>query len=76
MFNGPVYDRGAMTLHALRLQVGDRTFFRILRRWTERNRYGNVRTSDFVALAERESGQDLDGFFSAWLTGTTAPPKP
>jgi aminopeptidase N len=76
MFNGPVYDRGAMTLHALRLQVGDRTFFRILRKWTERNRHGNVRTSDFVALAERESGQDLDAFFAAWLTGTSAPPKP
>ena len=65
-----------MTLHALRLTVGDPAFFRVLRRWTERNRHGNVRTSDFVALAERESGQDLARFFRAWLTGPTAPPKP
>jgi aminopeptidase N len=75
LFGGPVYDRGAMTLHALRTRIGDRAFFRLLREWTARNRYGNVRTSDFVALAERVSGRDLDGFFAAWLTGTTAPPR-
>ena len=34
LFNSAVYDRGAMTLHELRLAVGDDDFFRILRRWT------------------------------------------
>ena len=33
LFSGPVYPRGAMTLQALRGQVGDRDFFRILRAW-------------------------------------------
>jgi aminopeptidase N len=75
LFGGPVYDRGAMTLHALRTRIGDRDFFRLLREWTGENRYGNVRTADFVALAERISGRDLDAFFSAWLTGTTPPPR-
>jgi aminopeptidase N len=75
LFGGPVYDRGAMTLHALRTRIGDRAFFRLLREWTAENRYGNVRTADFVALAERISGQDLDAFFAAWLTGTSPPPK-
>jgi aminopeptidase N len=31
LFNGVVYDRGAMTLQALREKLGDRVFFRILR---------------------------------------------
>jgi aminopeptidase N len=47
--------------------VGDATFFPLLRAWFARNKYSNVTTSDFIALAERRSGQDLDRFFRAWL---------
>jgi aminopeptidase N len=67
MFHTPVYDRGAMTLQALRGKVGDRTFFRILRRWYAENRNGNVTTADLIALSERVSGQQLDEFFRVWL---------
>ena len=67
MFSTPVYDRGGMTLQALRVKVGDATFFRILRDWYAQNRYKNVSTPQFIALAEAESGQDLDAFFQAWL---------
>jgi aminopeptidase N len=67
MFSSPPYDRGGMTLQALRVKVGDDTFFGILRDWYRENRDGNVTTADFVALAERESGQQLDDFFHVWL---------
>jgi aminopeptidase N len=67
LFSTPVYDRGAMTLQALRRKVGERTFFRILRDWYGENRYSNVETADFIALAERESHRRLDRFFDAWL---------
>jgi aminopeptidase N len=67
LFDGTVYDRGAMTLQALREKVGDRPFFRILRDWAGQHRYGNVRTAQFIALAERDSGRDLDHFFDVWL---------
>ena len=67
LFHTPVYDRGAMTLQALRSDIGDRRFFRILRRWYGENKYGNVTTADFVALAERVTGTQLDAFFDAWL---------
>jgi aminopeptidase N len=67
LFHTPVYDRGAMTLQALREKVGDPTFFAILRAWYANNKYGNVTTSDFIALAEQTSGQDLDDFFQVWL---------
>jgi aminopeptidase N len=59
--------RGAMTLQVLRNQVGDRDFFRILRAWAARKAGGNGTTAQFVALAERISGQQLDGLFNAWL---------
>jgi len=29
---------------------------------------GNVTTADFIALAEEESGQELDEFFEIWLS--------
>lgn len=62
-----------MTLHALRLKIGDRDFFRLLKRWVRRNAGGNVTTPQFIALAERISGQDLGDFFQTWLF---APAKP
>ena len=73
MFSQAVYQRGGMTLAALRHRIGDADFFRLLRRWTATHRYGNVTTHQFVALAERVSGRNLAGFFRTWLR---APRKP
>jgi aminopeptidase N len=67
LFTSPAYSRGAMTLQALRGKVGDRTFFQILRAWYRQHRDGNVTTADFIRLAERRSGQQLDRFFQVWL---------
>ena len=67
LFGTPVYDRGALTLQALRQKVGDTTFFKILRTWYAENRYSNVTTEEFIATAERVSGRQLDQFFDAWL---------
>lgn len=67
LFAGPVYDRGALTLHALRAEIGDPDFFRLLKRWTSEQSGGNVDTDEFVALAERVSGEQLDEFFTTWL---------
>ncbi len=67
MFADSIYDRGAMTLQALREKIGDEAFFRILRAWVSEHAYGNVTIAEFIALAERESGQELDDFFRIWL---------
>jgi len=56
-----------MTLQVLRNEVGDRDFFRILRAWAARRAGGNGTTAQFVALAERVSGEQLDGLFHTWL---------
>ena len=67
LFDFAVYQRGAMTLHQLRLRIGDQAFFTVIRRWAQENEGGNVATPEFVALAERVSGQELDRFFRRWL---------
>lgn len=71
-----VYERGALTLHALRLTVGDEAFFTILREWTTRFHNGNATTEDFVALAEEISGEQLDELFEAWLYEPALPEFP
>jgi len=67
IFSGSVYERGAMTLQALRVKVGDPTFFRVLGGWYAGNRYGNAQVEDFIGYAEKVSGRDLTEFFDAWL---------
>lgn len=67
LFDRSVYRRGAITLHALRLQVGDDDFFEILQEWLVRYGGGDASTQDFLALSEEITGDDLDEFFDGWL---------
>lgn len=67
IFDDLVYTRGALTLQALRLEVGDTAFFKILRTWPNAHRFGNADTRDFIAFAERASGQNLGAFFHRWV---------
>lgn len=62
-----VYTRGALTLHALRLEVGDEVFFDILRTYHDTYKYGSASTEDFIDIAEAVSGENLEAFFDAWL---------
>ncbi|WP_041829583.1 M1 family metallopeptidase [Actinoplanes missouriensis] len=73
LFGDAVYDRGAMTLHQLRLAVGDEDFFEIVRTWAATQKYGNATTEEFIALAEKISGEDLDALFEAWLFTPSKP---
>jgi aminopeptidase N len=74
LFHPAVYERGAMTLHALRLRIGDERFFSLLRTWAATQAGDTVSTAEFVATAERVSGKQLDEFFATWLTaGRPAP---
>ncbi len=68
-----VYDKGQLALHALRRQLGDETFDRVLRTWIAAHRDGNASWPEFEAHVEQVSGQDLDGFFAAWFRGDSLP---
>jgi len=67
LFGRPVYDRGAMALHALRDRVGFATFLRICRRWARVHDGGSARTGQLRTLAEQVSGDRLGRLFSDWL---------
>ncbi|WP_231916096.1 M1 family metallopeptidase [Microbacterium karelineae] len=76
MFDDRLYKRGALTLHALRLEVGDETFFRILRAWTSRHGGGTATSDDLVRLCEEVSGASLGPLFEAWLRREELPDLP
>jgi aminopeptidase N len=75
LLEDPVYQRGAMTLQALRSTVGDPTFFSILQHRVSEHLYGNDATVEFIALAERISGKSLKPLFDTWLFSTDRPPN-
>ncbi len=76
MFDDRVYVRGALTLHTLRMSVGDQTFFTILQRWTAQNRCGNVTTAEFLALASEVSGRAVEPLLHEWLFEKKLPALP
>ena len=76
LFDGAVYQRGGLTLHALRRVIGDDDFFTLLRTYTETYHDSNVQTADFITLAEEISGQNLGDFFDAWLFEERIPDIP
>ena len=67
LFDIAVYYRGAMALHALRTEIGDRDFFRLLRIWFRQQSGGTATVEEFIATAERVSGEQLDELFEVWL---------
>lgn len=76
MFDDRIYKRGALTLHALRVQLGDEPFFTLLRTWTAEHRHGNVTTAQFKDLAARFSDVSLRPLWEAWLSTREVPPAP
>lgn len=75
MFDDRIYKRGALTLHAVRLTIGDSAFFSLVKEWTDAHRHSTATTDDFRALA---AGYDesLDGVFEAWLFSLPLPTLP
>jgi aminopeptidase N len=67
MFGPSVYIRGGMALQALRLKIGTKPMLRTLRAWATGHRYGSGTIKEFIALAEKISGRNLDPFFQRWL---------
>ena len=72
--NAGLYERGPLSLHALRVLVGDDTFFEILRTWVVRYHRQAARVDDFVDLAEQVSGRSLESWRQRWLVDEAVPP--
>lgn len=74
LFATQVYNRGAATLHALRVEVGDEAFFDGAQLWVQRYNDSTATSADFQAVYEAVSGKDLDTFFQVWLFDQAKPP--
>ncbi|HZD99286.1 MAG TPA: M1 family peptidase, partial [Micromonosporaceae bacterium] len=70
------YQRGAATLEALRIAVGDATFWKIVRGWARKYAGGNATTAEFIRYADQVSGKSLDSFLQTWLDKPGKPPYP
>lgn len=76
LYSAATYSRGALALHALRLEMGDAAFFDLLRQFYARYAGKSATTGDFIALAQEVSGRDLKAFFDLWLETVWMPAKP
>ena len=73
LFGDQVYSGGALALQALRDHVGASVFFRILRSWYRTFRGRSASTAQFIGLASRVAGEDLEAFLHPWLYSATRP---
>ncbi len=73
LFNYESYDGGALIVHALRKELGDDAFFNLLRTWIVEQGGSTGSTAQFIALASRLGGRDLQPFFDAWLFAPVLP---
>jgi aminopeptidase N len=83
IYRAPIYNKGAWTLHTLRYLLGDRIFFKVLRKMTypnpdlESTTDGSacrfVQTSDFIRICEEESGLNLNWFFNIYVRQAALP---
>ncbi len=76
LYREEVYKGGALVFHALRLKVGEETFFKILRTYLDRFQGSYAGTDEFITLSEEISGQDLKEFFDSWLLDNKLPEIP
>ncbi|HHU08654.1 MAG TPA: M1 family metallopeptidase [Intrasporangiaceae bacterium] len=76
LFDDRVYKRGALTLAAVRAELGDDRFFSLLRTWGARHAHSVVSTADFEALVAEIAGRSLTGLFDAWLRSPALPALP
>ncbi len=76
LFKRMRYDGSALVLYALRERIGDAAFGAVERAWVGLHAGRPAGTADYVRLASRLAGQELDGFLTAWLYGDRTPPMP
>lgn len=76
MFDDRLYQRGGLTVHAVRCALGDEVFFRMLRGWAGLHRGGSVSTGTFTAYVARFASEPLDELFAAWLFKGALPALP
>lgn len=83
IYEASIYAKGGSVLHTLRYLLGDEAFFEVLRRMaypdpamrqvTSGAQCRFATTRDFVTIAERASGRELDWFFEVYVRQAELP---
>jgi aminopeptidase N len=69
-YGNDIYYKGAWVLETLRQYVrDDGAWWRSLRDFNERYRYGNATTDDFLAVLAEHTGRDWTRFRDEWIRG-------
>jgi aminopeptidase N len=76
MFDDRLYKRGALTLHSIRLTLGDEIFFPMLQAWTAANRHGSVSTELFIRHVETFAKTSIRPLIDSWLFADRLPTLP
>lgn len=64
-----IYYIPAVMWHDLRAQIGDETFFEMLRAWPAEKANQTTNRAEYIAWVEESTGEELSDFFDAWLFG-------
>ncbi len=70
-----VYYCTALMYETLRKDIGDHTFWRIVRKWTQSQPDQNVDRAGFEELVATVTGRDYATFFDRWLNSPVWPPR-
>lgn len=67
ILNANSYEKASWVLHMLRREMGDKTFWKAIRKYYKKYRNKNADTDDLLRIFERVARKDLDVFFNQWL---------
>lgn len=67
LFDRHLYQKGGLTLHALRMHLGDGPFWSGIRAYLGRMRGQSAETRDLLRAMEDATGRSLEAFFDRWV---------
>jgi aminopeptidase N len=73
VFDKVNFNKGAIVVHMLRLQIGDEDFFSSLKLYLQQNALGKTELAEFRLAVEQVTGQDFNWFFDQWFYGEEYP---
>ena len=66
MYDAHTYQKAALVLHQLRLELGDDVWWQGIRQYVRENAFRNVVIEDLQRAMEQAAGRSLSGFFYQW----------
>ncbi len=64
-----VYGKGALFFEAMRQEVGDEAFFKIMQTYFTKYKYQTAYPADLLAVIEQVSGKAVEPLYEKWING-------